>query len=67
MFGETESVLTVDSLSEEEKKKIEKDAIENNKCFENGEYYDGYVLRNSEGFAIEGHPYLDKVYENWVS
>lgn len=38
---------TIDSLTEQEIKEIEQDAIINNKCFENGEYFDGYVLRNA--------------------
>ena len=33
----------------------------------NGEYYDGYVLRNSEGFSIDNHPYMQKVLEEWIN
>ena len=58
LFGEPKEIRTLDELTEEEKKKIEEEAIVNQKCFENGEFYDGYVLRNVEGFAIEGHPNL---------
>lgn len=34
---------------------------------ENGEHFDGYVLRASNGFLIERHPYLQRAVEGWVS
>ena len=60
------TVRTVESLSEEEIVQIEKWAIEGSKFMENGEHFDGYVLRSADGFLIERHPNLEKAIEGWV-
>ncbi len=47
-----------DSLLEEDIRNIEKWAIENQRYLDEGYYYDGYVLRNADGFLVERHPNL---------
>ena len=33
---------------------------------EEGFYFDGYVLRNSDGFLVERHPNLERVVQGWI-
>ena len=60
-------IRTVESLSEQEIKDIEKWAMEAGKFMENGEYFDGYVLRSADGYLIENHPNLEKAIQGWIS
>jgi hypothetical protein len=52
MFGVLHSLRTRDDLSSQEIAEIEKYAIENQKYLDPGYYFDGYVLRNSDGFLV---------------
>ncbi len=51
--------MTVERLTEEEKKEIEK--ANRNKYLENGDYFDGYFYRNIEGFILPEHPHLARI------
>lgn len=58
LFGDIQIMRSIDSLTETEINDIEKWAIESSKYMDEGYYYDGYVLRNSDGFLVERHPNL---------
>lgn len=58
---------SIDSLTQEEIERIEKWAIENQRYLNEGYSYDGYVLRNADGFAVDRHPNLEKAIEGWVT
>ena len=51
-------IRRVESLSKAEIEEIEKWAIEGSLFLENGEHFDGYVLRGADGYLMERHPNL---------
>ena len=57
----------IESLSEQEVEGIQKWAIENQRFLPEGFYYDGYVLRNSDGFSVDRHPNLQGAVEGWIT